>query len=120
MSERLLPMKQVQQNNVDMKFDKGKLLAAIPFEDFPDAIKELIRVCTFGAQKYSRSSWKNVLNASVRYNDARARHFIDVNLDETNKKGYDEESEIDHLAHEAWNCLALLQMKIERIKKEHD
>ena len=90
----------------DMKYDSGKLLANIPFEDFPLAIKELIRVCTFGAQKYARSSWKTVSNGEQRYQDARARHFLEV--------GKDEESELDHLAHEAWNCLALLQLKLEK------
>ena len=107
-----------QENIKDMKFDQGKLLAAIPFEDFPDAIKELIKVCTFGAQKYARSSWKDVPNGMQRYNDARARHFIDVKLGITSEKETDEESNIDHLAHEAWNCLALLQLKIEQRKRK--
>lgn len=103
-------MQELTPNNKDMKYDQGKLLANIPFEDFPDAIQELIKVCTFGAQKYERSSWKTVSNGRIRYNDARARHFLAT--------GNDSESNIDHLAHEAWNCLALLQLKIESNRKE--
>ena len=93
----------------DMKYDGGKPLAAIPFEDFNDAIKELIRVCTFGANKYARSSWKNVENAERRYKDAMARHFIDQFVEDK-----DEESGLYHKAHLAWNALAVLQLEIER------
>lgn len=92
----------------DFKRDAGKLLAAIPFEDFPDALLELFGVCTFGAEKYSRSSWKQVEGKETRYNDARARHFSS-----SFSEDLDPESGYDHLAHEAWNCLALLQLKKE-------
>lgn len=95
----------------DYKKDAGKLLAAIPFEDFPDALRELFGVCTFGAEKYSRSSWKKVSGGETRYNDARARHFAD-----SFREDLDPESGYHHLAHEAWNCLALLQMKLEAEK----
>ncbi len=105
-----LTQKVLQIPDGGMKFDKGKLLANIPFEDFPLALRELIRVCTFGAKKYARSSWKTVPNAETRYGDARARHFIDASAG----IDLDEESELDHLAHEAWNCLALLQLKLEK------
>ena len=97
----------------EFKADAGKLLSAIPFEDFPDALRELFGVCTFGAQKYSRSSWKQVEGKEVRYNDARARHFADSFVNDL-----DSESGFHHLAHEAWNCLALLQLKLERNKND--
>lgn len=92
----------------EYKKDAGKLLAAIPFEDFPLALRELLGVCTFGAEKYSRSSWRKVDDRTTRYNDARARHFISSHTEDL-----DEESGFHHLAHEAWNCLALLQLKLE-------
>lgn len=94
------------------KADKGKLLAAIPFEDHPDALQELIRVYDYGARKYKRSSWRDVPNKEVRYTDAKARHFLAAFVDDL-----DEESECYHLAHEAWNCLSLLQMKLEKKKQ---
>ena len=97
----------------DMKFDGGKLLAHIIFEDFPDAIKEVVRVATFGAQKYARSSWKTVPNGLQRYTDAKARHF----LESAAGVDLDDESGLDHLAHEAWNALATLQLKLEAKKK---
>lgn len=101
---------------VDMKYDAGKLLAAIPFQDFPDAIRELIRVSTFGAHKYARGSWKTVPNGAVRYNDAMARHFID---DQAGVE-VDEESGISHKAHLAWNALATLQLAIEKKKRDEE
>ena len=95
------------------KKDQGKLLAGIPFEDFPLAMQELIRVSTFGAQKYSRSSWKSVPDREVRYYDARARHFLGLNPDGSITEN-DIETGYDHLAHEIWNCMALLQLKLEK------
>jgi len=97
----------------DMKYDGGKLLAHIIFEDFPDAIKEVVRVATFGARKYERSSWKTVSNGLQRYSDAKARHF----LESAAGVDLDDESGLDHLAHEAWNALATLQLKLEAKKK---
>lgn len=92
-----------------MKFDGGKAYASLPFLDFPDAIQELVKVSTFGANKYARHSWKGVDNAAMRYEDALARHFL-ASYFET----LDPESGIAHKAHLAWNALATLQMAIER------
>lgn len=97
--------------NQEYKKDKGKTLAAIPFQDFPDAIQELYGVCTFGAEKYSRSSWRKVEDGVTRYSDAMARHFTDHF-----REGVDAETQYSHLAHLAWNALALLQLKYEEAK----
>jgi len=96
----------------DMKFDNGKMLAAIPFQDFPDAIEELVNVCTFGANKYERSSWKTVPNARGRYEDALGRHFL-----AQYREDLDPESKLYHKAHLAWNALATLQLEIEQQRK---
>lgn len=98
----------------EMKYDEGKLLGNVIFEDFPDAIREVIRVATFGAKKYARSSWKTVSNGKQRYSDAKARHFLDASAG----IDLDSESGLDHLAHEAWNALAVLQLKLEENKKK--
>lgn len=93
----------------DMKFDGGKALAAIPFQDFPLAIQELVKVCTFGAKKYDRSSWRDVPNADVRYEDALARHFLAQYMEDV-----DPESGLYHKAHLAWNALATLEMELRK------
>ena len=96
----------------DMKFDSGKNLAAIPFQDFPDAIDELVKVCTFGANKYARASWKPVSNAAERYEDALGRHFL-----AQYREDIDPESKLYHKAHLAWNALATLQLEMEKEKQ---
>lgn len=92
----------------DMKFDGGKPLAAIPIKDFGRALEAVSEVGTFGAKKYARSSWKGVENAAVRYEDALYRHAYKSSYEDV-----DEESGLPHLAHLAWNALAVLQLKLE-------
>lgn len=94
----------------DMKYDSGKLLAAIPFEDFPLALKEIAKISTYGAVKYERSSWKTVSNKEIRYKDAMFRHLLEMMAGEE----LDDESKLLHHAHFAWNVLALLQLKLEK------
>lgn len=92
-----------------IKADQGKLMAAIIFQDFPRAIQKLCLVAHQGAEKYDRGqNWKKVENKEERYQDARSRHFLKSFYEK-----YDDESKVSHLAHEAWNCLALLEMELE-------
>lgn len=92
-----------------MKFDKGKARASLPFKDFPLALQELAKVSTMGANKYTAHSWKTVSNAEERYEDAFCRHFI-----QHWNEDVDTESGFSHLAHVAWNALALLQLELEK------
>lgn len=97
---------------MEMKYDDGKLKAAILIEDFPLALKEVAAVATYGDLKYKRSSWRTVPDCEVRYKDAKMRHVIEEGITEK-----DDESELYHLAHEAWNCLALLQLALEKVSE---
>lgn len=82
------------------KFDVGKLeYGLIP----PLALKEMVRVLTFGAQKYERNNWKHVDDAKRRYFDAMQRHLWAYQEGEK----LDPESGIHHLAH-AMCCLFFL------------
>lgn len=92
----------------DMKYDDGKLVADIIFDDFADALEEVMKVADGGAKKYKRSSWRTIKDPSIRYQGARARHFT-----KSFREKVDKDSKLSHLAHEAWNCLALLQLEIE-------
>lgn len=92
----------------DMKFDDGKVLAALPFEDFPHALNEVAKIGTFGAKKYARHSWKTVENAFTRYQDAAYRHRLAIHMGEVT----DSESGLPHRAHLVWNELALLQLEM--------
>ena len=91
-----------------MKYDKGKPLANILFEDFPHALSAVIDIATYGAEKYARNSWKTVPNAHQRYSDAMVRHELYRGMGEN----LDAESGLKHLAHMAWNVLAILELEI--------
>ena len=82
------------------KFDGNKLeYGLIP----PLALKEMVRVLTFGAQKYERDNWKVVPESKRRYFDALQRHLWAWKEGEQ----LDPESGIHHLAH-AMCCLMFL------------
>ena len=82
------------------KFDGNKLeYGLIP----PLAMKEMVRVLTFGAQKYERDNWKRVPESKRRYFDALERHIWAWKMGEQ----LDPESGIHHLAH-AMCCLMFL------------
>ena len=91
-----------------MKYDGGKLLANILFQDFPNALKAVLEIGTFGARKYARNSWLTVPDAQTRYADALVRHQIEIGRGVM----YDEESDLLHAAHFAWNALAVLELML--------
>ena len=87
-------------NDVGRKYDGGKLeYGLIP----PLALKEMVKVLTFGAQKYERDNWKYVDDSKRRYFDAMQRHTWAWKEGEQ----MDPESGIHHLAH-AMCCLFFL------------
>jgi hypothetical protein len=102
-----LPLKHInidEINLIDMstgrKFDSDKLeYGLIP----PLALKALVEVLTFGAQKYERGNWMHVPDAKRRYFDALQRHVWSWKEGEQ----IDPESGKHHLAH-AMCCIAFL------------
>lgn len=96
------------------KDDTGKVLAGLNYEYFPHALNEVSKVSTFGANKYSRGGFRHVPNKKERYFDGYHRHQLAHQMGEKN----DPESGLPHLAHAAWNALALLQFSIEEAAAE--
>lgn len=92
------------------KLDGGKVLAGV-LSDFSLALFEIAKVGTFGAKKYSRGGWQSVPNGIERYNDAKWRHLLDRNL-------IDKNSGLLHLAQEAWNVLAELELTLRKMPDE--
>lgn len=89
-----------------VKLDNGKLRLGLVFGGFATGLKEVGAVGTFGANKYTDNGWQTVPDGVERYKDALFRHlFAWLSGEET-----DEESGCRHLAHAAWNCLALLTL----------
>jgi hypothetical protein len=82
------------------KFDGGKLRYGLTP---PLAFAEMVKVLTFGAEKYEPDNWKHVPESKTRYFDALERHIWAWKMGEQ----IDPESDIHHLAH-AMCCLAFL------------
>jgi hypothetical protein len=79
-------------------------------EGFADALKAVAAITTYGADKYTEHGWLHVPNAQDRYSDALYRHLIEHARGEL----HDKESGHLHLAHAAWNALAILQLLINK------
>lgn len=95
-----------------MKFDAGKPRAGLMVGDFARALEAVAQVTTFGAGKYAPRSWRTVPQAAERYGDAFLRHIFK----DAKGERLDPESGLPHLAHVAWNALALLELEL---GKEH-
>jgi hypothetical protein len=105
--------KNLRTINESKEFDGLKYDADKPYSGlligFAPALKEVVKVATFGAKKYGRDNWKNLENGKMRYFDAAWRHKLAAEGDFDAK---DEESNFDHIAHEIWNLLALYTIHI--------
>lgn len=88
------------------KDDNGKVRLGLVLDGFDRALTEVGRVGTFGANKYTDNGWKEVPNAVARYKDALYRHLLAADTT-------DPESGLPHMAHAAWNTLAILQFMME-------
>lgn len=105
----------INQHDPGAKLDKGKNRVALVLSGFSNAIEEVAKVGTYGAEKYSPNGWKKVDNGLERYDDAMLRHW----LAEKRGEKYDPDSELLHAAHAAWNSLAYLELKL-REKNEYN
>jgi hypothetical protein len=74
------------------KFDGGKLqYGLLP----PLALRETVKVLTFGAEKYEPDNWRRVPDGPRRYFDAAQRHLWAYKTGEKD----DPETGLNHLAH---------------------
>ena len=90
------------------KLDAGKNRLGLVLQGFANALEEVGRVGTFGANKYTDNGWMSVPNGHARYTDAAYRHL----LKEAQGELLDLESGLQHAAHAAWNALARLELKL--------
>lgn len=67
-------------------------------------VKRIVEVYDFGAKKYGANSWQNLPDGYNRYKAAMFRHIVAFEDGEDK----DPESGLHHLAHAAWNSLAML------------
>lgn len=88
------------------KLDEGKPMCAQILGQFARALWEVSRVGTFGAKKYSIGGWQSVHDGKNRYDDAGMRHFLKRCMGNE----VDHDSQLLHMAQEAWNSLAKLEL----------
>ena len=98
------------------KLDAGKLRTSLVLGGFARALKEVSKVGTYGAGKYTDNGWMEVTNGVERYDDAKLRHWLDE------KCGIERDADTNllHAAHEAWNALARLDLMLRELEAKHE
>lgn len=81
-----------------------------------DAIEEIVKVYTMGAEKYADDAWKTIPDAHRRYLAALFRHVAAYERGER----LDKESGLSHLAHAAWNAIAILWLDMHKDDKSDE
>lgn len=97
------------QHQPGAKVDAGKPRPGLVLGAFSGALLEVTKVGTFGAKKYTDNGWLSVPDGFRRYEDAQLRHALYRHSGES----HDPDSGLLHLAHEAWNALAKLELYIQ-------
>jgi hypothetical protein len=92
----------------EFKADAGKPNPTLLEKGMPRALAVVQATLDYGNLKYEAHSWQHVPNGMERYDAAARRHR---NLRDQGEHN-DEESCLDHLAHEIINNLFLLEMRI--------
>ena len=90
----------------------GKLMwELLPLTDLEDVVK----VYTFGAEKYAPNSWRGLEDGFKRYRAALLRHMVSFE----NGEEFDKESGLPALAHMAWNAIAMLAIWHDEQRKKN-
>lgn len=104
----------LDQHAAGAKLDLGKPMSGRLLGLFAKALYNVSEVGTFGAQKYSEGGWVHVEDGFKRYEDAQMRHYLKRHMGEE----IDPDSGHLHLAHEAWNALAKLELYLREKEDE--
>lgn len=106
MSKKEVDPNGLSANTKGAKLDKGKIRMSLVILSFANALLEVGKVGTQGAEKYTDDGWREVPNGVQRYTDALLRHLLAEGTGEI----LDRDSELSHAAHVAWNALARLEL----------
>jgi hypothetical protein len=99
----------VDQHAPGAKLDAGKTRPGLVLSGFSKALMAVSEVGTYGANKYTDFGWMFVVDGEKRYMDAMYRHLMAFHSGEL----HDKESHLMHLAHAAWNALAILELELQ-------
>ena len=93
------------------KFDTGKPMVGTILRVFPRAISVIGAVIEYGTHKYpDPNNWSKNENILERYSDSAVRHLTKYFIGEE----LDDESHLPHLAHCAWNIIAILEYELRK------
>lgn len=99
------------------KYDNGKSMVGTLCRVFPRALLSIGKCIEFGTKKYPKpDNWKLVEGAFIRYQDSLQRHYLKFLAGQER----DSETNLLHLSHMAWNCLAILELYLMEHKEEYD
>lgn len=90
------------------KYDTGKNRMGLVLQGFSNALWEVGRVGTFGANRYGANNWQYLENPKERYMDALCRHLFQ----HLQGNKVDSDSGLLHLSAVCWNALALLEFEL--------
>lgn len=91
-----------------MKDDANRMRPLLVLRDMNRALEVVCQVAEYGAKKYSPSGWLNTLEGQTRYADAMMRHV----MAHLRGERVDPESGKLHMAHAAWDALAVLELML--------
>lgn len=91
------------------KLDAGKIRPDLIIDGFSMALWAVAEVGTHGAAKYTEGGWQHVEEGVKRYRAAAGRHRL-----KRARESHDQDSKLLHLAHEAWNVLAELELTLRK------
>lgn len=95
----------LQPDQPGAKLDAGKVRPSLILDGFAHALLAVAEVATDGAIKYSDGGWQHVPDGVRRYAEAKDRHRLHGAIEKR-----DPTTGHLHLAHEAWNALAALEL----------
>lgn len=98
----------IGQHAAGAKLDAGKVRVGLVLLGFAQALEQVARVGTYGAEKYSDNGWMQVPDGVRRYTDAMMRHLLAEAIGEK----IDPATGLPHAAHCAWNALARLDLML--------
>lgn len=102
-------------NEPGAKLDAGKVAAWRGILDyFPRALLEVASVSQAGAAKYAWKGWESVPDGINRYRDAQARHIFNESIE-----GVRDREGFRHLAQNAWNALAALELTLREEEQQN-
>lgn len=101
-----------QPHEPGAKLDTGKLKGWLFFSGFANALEEVAKVTTLGAEKYTPNGWATVPDGEARYMEAAIRHLFAMGKGAVFDDGPGGLGSTYHKAQVIWNLLASLELEL--------